>query len=277
MPAAFVCQWIGERELRLAAIGDENLVVRVAEIEFAVEQRRQHGAPVRVVQLGDGGHRRELVGKLSAARPATAVAKASSAPCIGACARRSWRSKHQQQSARSSNEEKGPGLLPGPQWTFQPAFSEVSLFLCTGLLVVLARALLGLGVVVAALQRDPVSLDVLAARQEVRPRVARHQTVGLPDRVELTVGAHFADVAPAWSGGGWAASWRCRRSEFGASRPIIASRHLVHVRRTSTFSTAFTHSLEADHVRFHRIVEGALRVLGVGVPLVDALGVAPGS
>ena len=42
-------------------------------------------------------------------------------------------------------------------------------------LVVLSRALLGLGVVVAALQRHPVGLDVLAARQEVGPGVARHR------------------------------------------------------------------------------------------------------
>src|SRR4030095_16427360 len=89
-------------------------------------------------------------------------------------------------------KEKGPGLLPGPQVTFPPAFSEFFVLLLL-LLVILARALLGLGVVVAALQRDPVRLDVLAARQEVRPRVARNQALGLPDCVELAIRTHFAD------------------------------------------------------------------------------------
>src|SRR6188768_4501676 len=76
---------------------------------------------------------------------------------------------------------------------FSTSFFRSSFYSVADLLVVLARALLGLGVVVAALQRDPVSLDVLAARQEVRPGVARHQALRLPDRVELTVGTYFTD------------------------------------------------------------------------------------
>src|SRR6188768_2806231 len=76
---------------------------------------------------------------------------------------------------------------------FSTSFFRSSFYSVAELLVVLARALLGLGVVVAALQRDPVSLDVLAARQEIRPGVARHQALRLPDRVELTIRAHFTD------------------------------------------------------------------------------------
>src|SRR5690349_12918703 len=76
-----------------------------------------------------------------------------------------------------------PEINPGPLGSCNPSCS----------LVTLPGALLGLGVVVAALQRDPVRLDVLAARQVVRPCVAGHQAVGLPDDVELPVGAHFAD------------------------------------------------------------------------------------
>src|SRR5690606_16647727 len=61
------------------------------------------------------------------------------------------------------------------------------------LLVVLTRAALGLRVVVAALERHPVGLDVLAAGQVIGPGVAGHETFGLPHDVELTVRAHLAD------------------------------------------------------------------------------------
>src|SRR6478609_3765638 len=63
----------------------------------------------------------------------------------------------------------------------------------TLLSVVLSRALLRGLVVVAALQRDPVGIDVLAARQEVRPGVARHCVRRLPYHVELAVRAHLAN------------------------------------------------------------------------------------
>ena len=57
-------QRIGQRELRLAAIGDENLVVRIAEIQFAVEQRARTARPCGWRSSDDGGDRRRLVGKI---------------------------------------------------------------------------------------------------------------------------------------------------------------------------------------------------------------------
>src|SRR5688572_18059415 len=62
------------------------------------------------------------------------------------------------------------------------------------LFVVLARTLLGLGVVVAALERDPVGLGILADRKEVRPRITGHGPGGLRYHVELTVRSDLADV-----------------------------------------------------------------------------------
>src|SRR6185369_12504704 len=63
----------------------------------------------------------------------------------------------------------------------------------TRLFVVLPGALLGRLVVVAALERDPVGLGILAARQIVGPCVTGHDR-RLEHHVELSVGAHLADV-----------------------------------------------------------------------------------
>src|SRR5215471_6705918 len=56
-----------------------------------------------------------------------------------------------------------------------------------------AEALVGLGVVVAALLADPVADQVLGAVQLLRPGVARHEVLGLVDHVELAVGLDLAD------------------------------------------------------------------------------------
>src|SRR5262245_58638767 len=49
----------------------------------------------------------------------------------------------------------------------------------------LTSALFGDLVVVAALQRHPIRLEILRAGQEVGPGVAGHESLGLPDDVEL--------------------------------------------------------------------------------------------
>src|SRR5262249_25487485 len=48
-------------------------------------------------------------------------------------------------------------------------------------------------VVVAAFQGYPVGLEVLRARQKVRPSVARDQALGLPNHVELAIAANFTN------------------------------------------------------------------------------------
>src|SRR5206468_5388131 len=57
----------------------------------------------------------------------------------------------------------------------------------------LTAALVGLGVVVAALLADPVADQVLGALELLRPGVASDKTRGLPHHVELAVGFDFAN------------------------------------------------------------------------------------
>src|SRR5580692_11177878 len=57
----------------------------------------------------------------------------------------------------------------------------------------LTAALVGLGVVVAALLADPVADQVLGIRQLLRPGVAGNQTGRLPHHVELAIGFDFAN------------------------------------------------------------------------------------
>ena len=74
----------------------------------------------------------------------------------------------------------------------------------------LSAALLRNGVVVAAFEGDPVGLQRLRLLEEVRPLVARHEIVGLPDDVELAVLLDLADQDRLGDVGGSEAS-RTRR------------------------------------------------------------------
>src|SRR4029450_2306461 len=55
-------------------------------------------------------------------------------------------------------------------------------------------ALFGHRIVVAALERHPVGLQIFRARQVLGPGVARHQCRRLPDDVELAVRTDLADI-----------------------------------------------------------------------------------
>src|SRR2546421_269695 len=57
----------------------------------------------------------------------------------------------------------------------------------------LTTALVGLGVVVAALLADPVADQVLGAVELLRPCIAGNEARGLPHHVELAVGLDLAD------------------------------------------------------------------------------------
>src|SRR5258708_14248784 len=57
----------------------------------------------------------------------------------------------------------------------------------------LTAALVGLGVVVAAILANPVADQVPGALALLRPCIAGHQTRGLPHHVELAVGFDFAN------------------------------------------------------------------------------------
>src|SRR5208283_5162229 len=56
-----------------------------------------------------------------------------------------------------------------------------------------AAALLGYGIVVAALERNPIANEIFRSGQVSRPSGAGDQALGLPHHVELAVGANFAD------------------------------------------------------------------------------------
>ena len=59
---------------------------------------------------------------------------------------------------------------------------------------------------------------------------------------------------------------------FGALMPDERVDDLVRVRRAGLLDRLHPH-IEADHMRFHRIVRDALVVLGEGAPLLDEFGV----
>src|SRR3984893_11698449 len=133
----------------------------------------------------------------------------------------------------------------------------------------LTAALVGLGIPVTAFLADPVADQVLGAIELLRPGIAGHQARGLPHHIELAVAFDFAnehrlgDVMVRkhlWdaAGQGW-------RFETGQSVD-----HLVGVGRLHFLHCLDPH-IEPDDVRFHRIVGGALRVLGVGLPVLDEL------
>ena len=133
----------------------------------------------------------------------------------------------------------------------------------------LTAALVGLDVVVAALLADPVADQVLGAFELLRPGIAGHQVLGLPDHVELAVALDLADehrlgdvVVGQHLGG---AAGQVRR--FDAGQRVD---HLVGIGRLHLLDRLDPH-VEADHVRFHRVVGRALRVLGVGLPVLDEL------
>src|SRR3984893_10776369 len=138
----------------------------------------------------------------------------------------------------------------------------------------LTAALVGLGVVVAALLADPVADQVLGALQFLRPCIAGNQARGLPHNVELAVAFDFAnehrlgDVMVRKHLGD--AAGQVRR--FGSGQRVD---HLVGVGRLHLLDRLDPH-VEADDVRLHRIVGGALRVLGVGLPVLDELLVGGG-
>src|SRR5438552_13743241 len=133
----------------------------------------------------------------------------------------------------------------------------------------LAAALVGLDVVVAALLADPVAGQVLGAFELLRPCVARHQARGLPHHIELAVGLDLADEHRL---GDVMVRQHLRDAagqvrSFGARQRI---NHLVGVGRLHLLDRLDPH-VEADDVRFHRVVGSALRVLGVGLPVLDEL------
>src|SRR5882757_4869035 len=133
----------------------------------------------------------------------------------------------------------------------------------------LAAALVGLGVVVAALLADPVADQVLGAVELLRPGVAGHQARGLPDHVELAVALDLADEHRL----GDVVVRQHLRGATGQVRRLDAGErvdHLVRIGRLHLLDRFHPH-VEADHVRFHRVVGDALRILGVGLPVLDEL------
>src|SRR3984885_4269500 len=136
----------------------------------------------------------------------------------------------------------------------------------------LTAALVGLGVVVAALLADPVADQVLGTIELLRPCIAGNQTRGLPHHVELAVGFDFADEHRL-------GDVMVRQHLGGAAGQVLGFDagqrvdHLVGVGRLHLLDRLDPH-LEADHVRFHRIVGHTLRILGVGLPGLDELLVA---
>ena len=136
-------------------------------------------------------------------------------------------------------------------------------------------ALLGDLVVVAALQRHPIGLQVLRTRQEIRPGVAGHQALGLPHHVELAVGADFAHEHRL----GDVMVGQHLRHAAGQIRRFDAGQRgddLVRIGGLHLLDRLDPHG-EADHVGFHRIVGGALRILGEGLPVLDERGIGRGS
>src|SRR4030088_2617127 len=133
----------------------------------------------------------------------------------------------------------------------------------------LTAALVGLGVVVAALLANPVADQVLGAFQLLRPCIAGHQARGLPHHVELAVALDLAkeprlgDVMVRKHLGGAAG----QVFGFDAGQRFD---HLVGVDRLGLLDRLDPH-VEADDVGFHRIVGHTLRILGVGLPRLDEL------
>src|SRR3981189_2201674 len=133
----------------------------------------------------------------------------------------------------------------------------------------LTAALVGLGVVVAALLANPVADQVLGAFKLLRPCIAGNQARGLPHHVELAVALDLAnehrlgDVMVRKHLGGAAgpgpgfAGWQRVDHLVGVGRLCLLDRLDPHV--------------ETDDVSFHRIVGHALWVLGVGLPRLDEL------
>ena len=106
-----------------------------------------------------------------------------------------------------------------------------------------AAALLGDGVVVAALELDPVGHQVLRARQIVATRRRRDQVLGLPHHVELAVGPDLADIDRL----GDVMVRQQRRDAAGQVRRLrcrAARRSPCRDRSMPAFSTAFTHMLK---------------------------------
>src|SRR6202011_3361668 len=116
----------------------------------------------------------------------------------------------------------------------------------------LTAALVGLGVVVAALLADPVADQVLGALELLRPCIAGHQARGLPHHVELAVALDLADEHRL---GDVVVRQHLRRAtgqvrRLGARESID---HLVRIGRLHFLDRLHPH-VEADVVRFHRIV-----------------------
>src|ERR1700716_2169898 len=88
------------------------------------------------------------------------------------------------EAARYPNFGPPPFLLPTPRY--------ISVTNATPLRT--TPTLLGHRVVVAALERHPVGLQILRTGQVLRPSIARHQCRRLPNHVELAVRTHLADV-----------------------------------------------------------------------------------
>src|ERR1700730_3271987 len=133
----------------------------------------------------------------------------------------------------------------------------------------LTAALVGLGVVVAALLADPVADQVLGALEFLRPCIAGHQARGLPHHVELAVALDFANEHRL----GDVMVGKHPRGAAGQVLGFDAGQrvdHLVGVGRLHLLDRLAPY-VEADPVSFHRIVGGALRVLGVGLPRLDEL------
>src|SRR6185437_14003219 len=91
-----------------------------------------------------------------------------------------------------------PGQMRGPCSKRRAAAAEAAAAtrqtLAVSLFVVLTGALLSDFVVVAALERDPIGLDIFATRQVVRPGIARHFSGRFPYYVVLIVVFHLTNV-----------------------------------------------------------------------------------
>ena len=110
---------------------------------------------------------------------------------------------------------------------------------------------------------------ILTGRQIVGPGIAGNQGRGrgFPNDVELAVRFDFTDehrfcdvVVRQKRGSSSRQVWSCRARK--------RRKHLFNIDRSSLRDRLHPH-IEANVVRFHGVVGGSLRILDVGVPLVD--------
>src|SRR5262245_190000 len=136
----------------------------------------------------------------------------------------------------------------------------------------LAAAPLGDGVVVPAFQLDPVRRQVARAFKMLRPGRAGNQIRRFPHHVELAVATHLTDehrlgdVVVGQHGRGAA-------GEVGRGDARQRVDNGVGIDRFHLGDGVDVH-LEADHMRFHRVVGNPFRIFREGLPLLDEFGIA---